>query len=101
MSVPVIATDSPYVKLRRARKQALPHGRASVRRLVERNTCSRTGESGFALLLVFAMAGAIAIMLYSQMPRVAFEAQRDKEELLIQRGEEYVRAIQLFVSKYP
>jgi hypothetical protein len=64
----------------------------------------RQRESGFALLLVFAMAAAIAIMLYSQLPRAAFEAQREKEQLLIDRGQEYQRAIQLFVArwtKYP
>jgi hypothetical protein len=59
----------------------------------------RRGEAGFAMLLVFALAGAIAIMLYRQLPRVAFESQRAKEELLIERGEQYKRAIQLFVRK--
>jgi len=29
------------------------------------------------------MAAAVAIMLYIELPRVAFEAQRSKEELLI------------------
>ena len=57
-------------------------------------------ESGFAVLLVFAMAAAIALMLYMEMPRVAFEAQRDKEALLIERGEEYKRAIQLYFRKF-
>jgi len=57
-------------------------------------------ESGFAVLLVFAMAAAIALMLYMAMPRVAFEAQRDKEALLIERGEEYKRAIQLYFRKF-
>src|SRR5437763_633547 len=61
---------------------------------------SRHPESGYALLLIFAMAAMAAIMLYSQLPRVAFEAQRDKEQLLIDRGEQYSRAIQLFVRKY-
>jgi hypothetical protein len=61
---------------------------------------SRNPESGYALLLVFAMAATVAIMLYSQLPRVAFEAQRDKEQLLIDRGEQYTRAVQLFVRKY-
>jgi len=56
-------------------------------------------ERGFALLLVFVMAAAVAIMLYNQLPRVAFEAQRNKEQLLIERGEQYSRAIQLFVRK--
>ena len=56
-------------------------------------------ESGFALLLVFAMASIIAITLFYAMPRVAFEAERDKEQLLIDRGEQYTRAIQLYVRK--
>lgn len=62
-------------------------------------TKTRRGESGFALLLVFAMAATIALMLYMEMPRVAFEAQREREELLIERGEEYKRAIQLYFRK--
>ena len=64
----------------------------------------RPRESGFALLLVFLMAGIIAITLYLQIPSVAFEAQRQKEQLLIERGEQYQRAIQLFVktnNRYP
>lgn len=61
-------------------------------------------ERGFALLLVFAMAAAIAILLYSELPRAAFESQRSKEEMLIERGEQYKRAIQLYIisfKKYP
>ena len=64
----------------------------------------RDGEAGFALLFVFAMAAIVAIMLYLEMPRVAFEAQLGKEDLLIQRGEQYKRAIKLYVrrfNKYP
>jgi type II secretory pathway pseudopilin PulG len=57
-------------------------------------------QRGFALLLVFVMAAAIAITLYMEMPRVAFEAQRNKEALLIERGEQYQRAIQLYVRKF-
>jgi type II secretory pathway pseudopilin PulG len=56
-------------------------------------------EDGFALLLVFAMAAAVAILLYTEMPRVAFEAQRTREQMLIDRGEQYQRAIQLYVRK--
>ena len=56
-------------------------------------------QRGFALLLVFVMAAAIAITLYNELPRVAFEAQRNKEQLLIDRGEQYQRAIQLYVRK--
>lgn len=60
----------------------------------------RKDEGGFALLFVFALAAAALVMLYLEMPRVAFEHQRDKEALLVDRGEEYVRAIQLYVQKF-
>lgn len=62
---------------------------------------SRRGnqERGFALLLIFLMASVLAIMLYMELPRTAMQAQRDKEETLIDRGEQYKRAIQLFVNK--
>jgi len=56
-------------------------------------------DRGFAVLLVFVMAATICIFLYMQMPRVAFEAMRAKEEMLIERGEQYKRAIQLFVRQ--
>jgi len=61
-------------------------------------------EKGFALLFVFLMAAIVSLYLYSQLPRVAFESERDKEQLLIDRGEQYKRAIQLYViavKKYP
>lgn len=61
---------------------------------------SRSNESGFALLFVFAMAAIIAITLYVALPRITFEAQRDKEALLIERGEQYKRAIQLYTRKF-
>jgi len=56
----------------------------------------RDSQRGYALLLVFLMAAIIALMLYQQLPRVAFESERDKEQLLIDRGEQYTRAIQLY-----
>src|ERR1035441_9465868 len=48
-------------------------------------------QRGFALLLVFLMAAVVAITLYMELPRVAMEAQRDKEQTLIDRGEQYKR----------
>lgn len=63
------------------------------------HACRKDGQGGFALLLVFALAAAIALQLYLELPRFALQAQRDREELLIERGEQYVRAIQLFVNK--
>ncbi len=58
------------------------------------------GESGFAMLLVFVMAAAIAITLYIEVPRIAFESQRTREQMAIDRGLQYERAIQLFYRKY-
>src|ERR1035438_9750270 len=60
---------------------------------------ARHNQRGFALLLVFLMAAVVAITLYMELPRVAMEAQRDKEQTLIDRGEQYKRAIQLFLKK--
>src|SRR5260370_14462022 len=61
-------------------------------------------ERGFALLLVLTLAASIAIALYIELPRVAFESQRTREELSVERGNQYKRAIQLFVranKRYP
>ncbi len=60
----------------------------------------RHREGGYALLFVSALAASVAVMLYMEIPRVAFEAQRDKEQLLVDRGEQYTRAIKLYVRKY-
>lgn len=64
----------------------------------QRKSPSRS-EAGFALLFVYAMAATVAIMLLLQIPSAAFEAQRNREQLLIDRGEQYSRAIQLYVRK--
>jgi len=57
----------------------------------------RRKDSGFAMLLVFLMAACIAITLYIEVPRVAFEAERQRELLLVDRGNQFKRAIQVFV----
>ncbi len=64
----------------------------------------RPRQDGFALLLVFLLAAAISISLYMEVPRIAFETQRNREELAVDRGQQYQRAIQLFVranKRYP
>ena len=58
----------------------------------------RREDSGFAMLLVFLMAACIAITLYIEVPRVAFEAERQRELLLVDRGNQFKRAIQVFVT---
>jgi hypothetical protein len=71
--------------------------KASIAAITERR---RTGQRGSALLIVLVMAAIIAITLYKELPISAFEAQRQKEELLVERGGEYKRAVKLFVRKF-
>ena len=63
------------------------------------STSKRSSEQGFALLFVLVLAAIIAITLYNAMPDAYFEAQRQKEQLLIDRGSEYKTAIKRFVTK--
>ncbi len=51
------------------------------------------------MLLVFMLAAGIAIGLLMQLPRTAFETARNREEMLIERGEQYKRAVALFYRK--
>jgi len=65
---------------------------------------ARSGERGFALLVVMLLAAAIAFALYTQVPRFAFESAREREQLLMDRGNQYKRAIQVFYAvnkRYP
>jgi hypothetical protein len=64
----------------------------------------KNDERGFALLVVFLLAAAVAFALYEEVPRVAFESARDKEQILMDRGNQYKRAIELFYTvnkRYP
>lgn len=70
-----------------------------MKNMPERLVSRRHQERGSALLLVLVFAAVIAIMLYRELPIAAFEAQRQKEELLVARGNEYKRGVKLFVRK--
>ncbi len=52
------------------------------------------------MLFVFLLAACVAIALYNEMPRVIFEGQRQREQLLIDRGEQYQRAIRVYYRRY-
>jgi hypothetical protein len=53
-------------------------------------------ERGSALLIVFLFAAMVAIFLYTELPIVVMEAQRQKEQTLIDRAAQYQRAIQVY-----
>lgn len=57
-------------------------------------------ERGYVMLLIVATLAAMAMAMYRIIPQYAFQAQRDKEEELIFRGEAYRQAIQLYVRKF-
>src|SRR5271157_59282 len=49
--------------------------------------------------MVFVMAAVIAITLYMELPRVAFDVQRQKEQLLMERGQQYQLAIRRYMQR--
>ncbi|MFQ5662562.1 MAG: hypothetical protein ACE5HL_01865 [Terriglobia bacterium] len=60
----------------------------------------RNPQSGYALLIVLLMAALVLLSLSTAVPRLLTQGQREKEEELIFRGEQYRRAIGLFYKKY-
>ena len=44
----------------------------------------RNQQSGFAILFIFLTASIVAITLYLEIPRIAMQTQRDKEQTLIE-----------------
>ena len=64
----------------------------------------RRSEGGYALLAILLGAVLLSVMLVKVLPRDAMSAQRIREQRLIDRGEEYSRAIKLYFrehKKYP
>jgi hypothetical protein len=64
------------------------------------NPRRRSRESGYALLFVFVLAATVAVSLYYELPRIMFERTREREQLLIDRGEQYSLAIRRFYVKF-
>ena len=60
----------------------------------------RRRESGYALLVVILLAALVLIALSAVVPQVLTQGQREKEEELIFRGEQYRRAIGVFYKKF-
>lgn len=58
------------------------------------------GERGYLLLVLFLFAALISIGLMKVLPAALVESQREREEELIFRGQQYQRAIQAFVRKF-
>ena len=64
----------------------------------------RDRQSGYALLSLLASSAILLAGLALTIPRMAMQSQRVKEERLIERGQQYQRAIRLYYrqhNKYP
>src|ERR1700757_4034265 len=57
-------------------------------------------EGGYGLLLMMMAITLLLVSLTVALPSIYTEAQRDREEELIFRGNEYARAIALFHSRF-
>ena len=60
----------------------------------------RSGDSGYALLAVIFLVGSMVLAAAVAAPVILTQGKRDKEEELIWRGEQHVRAIRLYFRKY-
>lgn len=65
---------------------------------------ARSGQKGYVLLALLVTSAVLLIGLALSIPRMALQSQRLKDAQLIERGEQYRRAIQLYYrdhNKYP
>jgi type II secretory pathway pseudopilin PulG len=59
----------------------------------------RCRESGYVLLAVMLAVTLILVALSIELPRIAQQIKREKEEELVHRGKEYATAVKRFVHK--
>jgi type II secretory pathway pseudopilin PulG len=83
--------SSSLVALHRFR--AKPHARRPAPQ-------TKAGSHGYALLLVMMTVTLLLVALTAALPSVYMEAQREREEELIFRGNEYSRAIALYHTRF-
>ncbi|MBZ5513464.1 MAG: type II secretion system GspH family protein [Acidobacteriia bacterium] len=84
----------PHAKISGFRSRSKPRG----------GLRTEASAGGFALLIVMMLAVVLLISLTAALPSVYTEGQREKEEELIFRGNQYARAIALFrrqFQRYP
>jgi type II secretory pathway pseudopilin PulG len=59
----------------------------------------RSGESGYVLLAVMLAVTLVLVALSIELPRIAQQIKREKEEELVHRGKDYATAVKRFVHK--
>jgi type II secretory pathway pseudopilin PulG len=63
------------------------------------NRSSRQAQKGYILLAVMLLITLMLIALSVELPRIAQQVQREKEEELVHRGMDYARAVKRFYHK--
>jgi type II secretory pathway pseudopilin PulG len=58
------------------------------------------GEGGYILLGVLFLVALVLISLAVAAPKIAADIQRDREEEMVHRGQQYVRAIKMYYKKF-
>ena len=61
---------------------------------------ARSSEEGYVLVAVVFMTVALVLALAVAVPRMREEIQRDREIETMQRGKQYIRAVQLYYRKF-
>jgi type II secretory pathway pseudopilin PulG len=61
---------------------------------------SRRGEAGYTLLILMFLIASMIIVLTAATPSVVTQGRREREEEMIWRGNQYVRAIGLYYRKF-
>lgn len=60
---------------------------------------NRCGESGYVLLAVLLAVTLILVAMSIELPRIAQQIKREREEELVHRGKDYATAVKRFVHK--
>src|SRR5579859_6239198 len=72
--------------------------RCAMRKLTERG--GRQGEDGYALIGLVVAIFLVLLVLSAAAPQVAKDLRRDREVEAVHRGNQYVRAVQLYYRKF-
>jgi type II secretory pathway pseudopilin PulG len=67
---------------------------------LSQNHRPRPSEEGYMLVVVIFMMAILILSLSIAIPRVRESIQRDREEETMQRGKQYIRAVQLYYRKF-
>ncbi len=60
----------------------------------------KPSEEGYTLLAVMFLMAILALWLSVAVPRMARSIQRDRDEETVERGKQYIRAVQLYYRKF-